>query len=106
MGVGERAADSLALVVHELATNSLKYGALSSGTGTLDITTTATDTQIELIWMERGGPKVEAPPEADGFGSKLVHRSVSKQLGGAITYDWLPDGLIVTLKLTRASLAF
>ena len=106
MGVGDAAATSLALVIHELATNSLKYGALSSGTGTLDVTTSApTDAQLDLIWMERGGPPVDAPPEAKGFGSKLVHRSVSKQLGGAIEYDWAPDGLIVTLRLDRTKLA-
>jgi two-component sensor histidine kinase len=105
MGVGEAAATSLALVIHELATNSLKYGALSSGTGTLDVSSTSNDTHLELMWMERGGPEVVAPPAADGFGSKLVHRSVSKQLGGAIQYDWSPEGLIVTLRLSRERLA-
>jgi two-component sensor histidine kinase len=105
MGVGEAATTSLALVLHELATNSLKYGALSSGTGTLDITTASKGDQIELIWMERGGPCVQAPPEASGFGSKLVHRSVSKQLAGKIEYDWLPEGLTVTLRLDRTRLA-
>ncbi|HEX8483149.1 MAG TPA: HWE histidine kinase domain-containing protein [Allosphingosinicella sp.] len=106
MGVGEGAATSLALVIHELATNSLKYGALSAGAGTLDVTTTTgEDGRVELVWMERGGPDVEAPPEPNGFGSKLVHRSVSKQLGGAIEYDWAADGLIVTLRLDREKLA-
>ncbi|HZF43505.1 MAG TPA: HWE histidine kinase domain-containing protein [Sphingomonadaceae bacterium] len=105
MGVGEAAATSLALVIHELATNSLKYGALKAETGMLEITTTSTETQLELTWMERGGPEVVAPPEAAGFGSKLVHRSVSKQLGGAIEYDWAPEGLIVTLRISRDRLA-
>lgn len=106
MGVGEAAATSLALVIHELATNSLKYGALSSATGTLDVTTTSqTDTHLELIWMERGGPAVDEPPNPSGFGTKLVQRSVFKQLGGTIEYDWAPDGLIVTLRLERGRLA-
>jgi two-component sensor histidine kinase len=106
MGVGEAAATSLALVIHELATNSLKYGALSSESGTLDVATKApTETELELIWIERGGPPVTAPPEASGFGSKLVHRSVSKQLGGSIEYDWEDDGLIATLRLERSRLA-
>jgi two-component sensor histidine kinase len=105
MGVGMAAATSLALVIHELATNSLKYGALSSGAGTLDVSTTPNDSQLELIWMEQGGPEVQAPPDVDGFGSKLVHRSVSRQLGGSIAYDWCPTGLIVTLKLSRERLA-
>jgi two-component sensor histidine kinase len=106
MGVGEAAATSLALVIHELATNSLKYGALSTATGTLDVATRApAETELELIWMERGGPRVSAPPEPSGFGSKLVHRSVSKQLGGNIEYEWADDGLIVTLRLERSRLA-
>jgi two-component sensor histidine kinase len=105
MGVGVAAATSLALVIHELATNSLKYGALSSATGTLDIATRGAGDDLELIWMERGGPAVDAPPEPDGFGSKLVHRSVSKQLGGAIAYEWAEDGLIATVRLSRNKLA-
>jgi two-component sensor histidine kinase len=106
MGVGEVAATSLALVIHELATNSLKYGALSSPAGTLDVTTQLTsEGQLDLVWMERGGPALTAPPTAKGFGSKLVHRSVSKQLGGAIEYDWAEDGLIATLHLRRDKLA-
>jgi two-component sensor histidine kinase len=106
MGIGEGATTSLALVIHELATNSLKYGALSSGTGTLDVTTRMpADSQVELIWMERGGPAVTAPPEADGFGSKLVRRTISKQLGGEIGYEWAADGLIATVRLERGKLA-
>ena len=105
MGVGEVATNSLALVLHELATNSLKYGALSSGTGTLDITSVSKGAQLEIVWMERGGPEVTTPPEASGFGSRLVHRSVSKQLGGKIVYDWVKDGLVVTLLLDRDKLA-
>jgi hypothetical protein len=79
-GVGEAATTSLALVLHELATSSLKYGALSCGTGTLDITTVTKGEQLELIWMERGGPEVKAPPEASGFGSTLVHRSAFRSV--------------------------
>jgi two-component sensor histidine kinase len=105
MGVGEAAATSLALVIHELATNSLKYGALSSATGTLDVTTKEAGEQLELIWMERGGPKVRSPPEPEGFGSKLVHRTVSKQLGGTIEYEWAAEGLIATLRLKRGKLS-
>ena len=56
MGVGEQAATTLALVVHELATNSLKYGALSSPTGTLDISCAPHDTEVVVVWTERGGP--------------------------------------------------
>jgi two-component sensor histidine kinase len=105
MGVGEVAATSLAMVVHELATNSLKYGALSSDTGTLDVSTRSDGDEISLIWMERGGPAVEAPPKAEGFGSKLVQRSVSRQLGGTIEHEWSEEGLVVTVQLSRSRLS-
>ena len=105
MGVGEAAATSLALVVHELATNSLKYGALSSDAGTLDVSTRSHGDEIHLIWMERGGPPVEAPPKADGYGSKLVERSVSRQLGGSMSHDWSEGGLVATLRLSRSMLS-
>lgn len=104
MGVGEGAATGMAMVVHELATNSLKYGSLSSDTGTLDVTTRAHGDEFSLIWMERGGPPVEAPPLAEGFGSKLVQRSVSRQLGGSIDYNWSEGGLVATIQLNRAKL--
>ena len=106
MGVGEATATSLALIIHELATNSLKYGALSSGTGTLDITTNVSDeAQVELVWIERGGPPVQQPSRPAGFGTKLVRRSIEQQLGGTIAYEWASDGLVVTLRLDRARMA-
>lgn len=105
MGVGEAAATSLALVIHELATNSMKYGALSAPTGTLDLSSATDDGTIVLTWLERGGPAVTAPSEAEGFGSKLVRRSVAGQLGGSIEHDWSEGGLIVTLRMDRARLS-
>ena len=104
MGIGERAATSLALVVHELATNSLKYGALSADTGTLDLSGSSDQQDLELVWTERGGPQVE-PPSDVSFGSRLVNRSVSGQLGGSIQYDWSGDGVIITLRLNGERLA-
>jgi len=101
MGVGEAAATGLGLVIHELATNSMKYGALSSPTGTLDLTSAADDGEVILTWLERGGPEVKPPGEAEGFGSKLVRRSVAGQLGGAIAYEWSAAGVIITLKMSR-----
>lgn len=105
MGVGEAAATSLALVIHELATNSMKYGALSAPTGTLDLSSATDDGAIVLTWLERGGPAVTAPSGAEGFGSKLVRRSVAGQLGGSIEHDWSEGGLIVTLRMDRARLS-
>lgn len=105
MGVGEGAATALALVIHELATNSLKYGALSTDTGTLDVSGSTSDEDVNIVWTERGGPEIEAPKRLEGYGSKLVARSVSGQLGGSIAYDWSEDGLIVNLKVKSGKLA-
>ena len=105
MGVGQGAATGLALVIHELATNAVKYGALSVPTGTLDISSVAEGKDIVLTWLERGGPEVANPEGPGGFGSKLVQRSVASQLGGAIDYNWDEGGLIVTLRMERSRLA-
>ncbi|MBB5985438.1 sensor histidine kinase [Sphingobium lignivorans] len=105
MGVGESAATALALVVHELATNSMKYGALSMPTGTLDVSSITEDEDIVLTWLEHGGPEVQKPSGTNGFGSKLVQRSVTGQLGGAIDYEWAESGLVVTLRMKRDRLA-
>lgn len=105
MGVGEKAATTLALVLHELATNSVKYGALSSDAGLLDVACTATETEATIVWTERGGPHVVAPQKLGGFGNKLVQRSLSGNLNGTIDYDWSELGLIATLRLSKERLA-
>ncbi|MDP1865770.1 MAG: HWE histidine kinase domain-containing protein [Bradyrhizobium sp.] len=101
MGVGEQAATTLALVVHELATNSLKYGALSSPEGVLDISCAPHDTEVTVVWTESGGPPVQALTGDGGYGSKLLNRGMTVQLGGSISCDWNPEGVIVTLKMTK-----
>jgi two-component sensor histidine kinase len=105
MRVGESSTTILALVVHELATNSLKYGALSVETGTLDVSSSVHDEAVTIKWTEAGGPPVEAPKVAPGYGSRLVERSVTGHLRGAIAYDWAKDGLLVTLKVNPQRLA-
>jgi two-component sensor histidine kinase len=95
MGVGEATATSLAMVVHELATNSMKHGALSAETGALDISSRTDDADLVLVWAETGGPAVVEPAEMSGFGSKMI----SRQLGGAISFDWQISGLVVTLRM-------
>lgn len=77
MGLGDKAATSLALVIHELATNSLKYGALSNDTALLDITGSLEDDDVKIIWSEHGPDHVEAPKSPEGYGSKLLHRTIS-----------------------------
>jgi two-component sensor histidine kinase len=105
MGIGQSSATALALVIHELATNSMKYGALSAHAGTLDITSDSDGDDIVVKWVERGGPSVHTPDGLAGFGSKLVQRSVTGQLAGAIDYRWDEGGVIVTLRMKRARLA-
>lgn len=101
MGVGENAATTLAMVVHELATNSVKHGALSSETGTLNISGHCDDVDLFVIWAETGGPEVNADPEMAGFGSKLIARSVESHFQGTLDYNWLPTGLVATLRLRK-----
>ena len=101
LGVGEETATTLALVVHELATNSLKYGALSVASGTLSISCPAQSRELIILWTERGGPAVVAPPLPGGFGSRMIKRGMSNQLGGSIGFDWSKEGLIVTLRIDK-----
>ncbi|MGI4798756.1 MAG: sensor histidine kinase [Janthinobacterium lividum] len=101
MGVGETAATTLALVIHELATNSLKYGALSAESGMLDVSCESPEQELVVVWTERGGPLVTAPTGRSGYGSELVARSMSGQLGGSITRDWDKEGAIITLRMNR-----
>ena len=105
MGVGERTASALAMVVHELATNSVKYGALSCATGFLDVSSKIDGDNICVIWAETGGPPIAEEPELKGFGSRLIARSVSGQLGGELVYDWQDSGLVVTVKIRQQNLA-
>jgi two-component sensor histidine kinase len=103
--VGETSATTLALVAHELATNSVKYGSLSVAGGSLDVSCVDQDEELAIVWAERGGPPVSTPTGFGGFGSKLVSRSVSGQLDGSIAFDWLLEGVVVTLRVCKARLA-
>jgi two-component sensor histidine kinase len=102
--VGEKSATALALIMHELATNSIKYGALSSANGTLDVKCSTADGEVEIIWTESGGPLTHKPSGRSGFGTKLVTSSLSDQLGGTISASWPPTGAVITLKMSEARL--
>lgn len=104
MGVGEAAATTLALVVHELATNSLKYGALSVSTGTLDVASPSHEDAVVMTWTERGGPLVVAPSGPGGYGSRLLKRAMTQQLDGSIERVWDAAGVVVTLRMNKAYL--
>ena len=102
--IGFRAATPMALIFHELATNSAKYGALSMAEGRIDVALETGDDTVRIAWKESGGPHVR-PPEQSGFGSRLLQMSVQSQLNGAIDHDWAEDGLRVMLTIPLASLA-
>lgn len=105
MGVGEATATTLAMVVHELATNSVKHGALSEPAGTLDVSGRTENDEVRITWAETGGPEVHSEPEMAGFGSKMIQRSVSAQLAGSLTYDWQATGLVATLVMRKDRMA-
>lgn len=103
--IGTHAATALALIVHEQATNAVKYGALSTSAGTVAIRAARADGRFELTWEERGGPPVAGPPAQPGFGTVMTERSAQGQLDGTIARSWMPQGLRMTLSAPIESLA-
>jgi two-component sensor histidine kinase len=95
-----RCAVVLSMIVHEIATNAAKYGALSNDTGTValdwEIVSKSNSPTLRLIWTECGGPTVTAPVQR-GFGSRLIERSARDQLGGEATVEFLPRGVVYTI---------
>jgi PAS domain S-box-containing protein len=102
--IAARAATPLALVFHELATNSAKYGALSAEDGTIDLTIADRGEAMMLHWVERGGPP-PAEEFKEGFGSRLVEMSVTGQLGGHWQRRFEPDGLVCELTVSKDAIA-
>ena len=100
----ERGATSIALAFHEFATNSAKYGALSSAAGGVDIEVRRVGELISIHWRETGGPEVLGAPEHEGFGSRLTHLSIVQQLRGYLRRDWTPEGLAVEIQIPLTSL--
>ena len=92
------AVTTVALVIHELMTNSVKYGAMSSVAGELLIGfARSRDGELELSWEERGGPAITAPPARRGFGTTLIEGSIPHDLGGTCAIDFAPGGLQVKM---------
>jgi PAS domain S-box-containing protein len=92
---------SLALLLHEFATNAAKYGALSTPTGHIDIECKDDGARFILAWVERNGPPVDHQANGEGFGTKLARSTVQGQLGGEISRDWNPEGLRIRLSIAR-----
>jgi PAS domain S-box-containing protein len=102
--IGPGAATALALIVHELLTNAVKYGALGAEAGSLAIALAVEGDVLTLTWRERGGPPVAGPPERRGFGTTLSERVVAAQLDARIERAWDAEGLSVTLVVDRRRL--
>jgi two-component system CheB/CheR fusion protein len=99
------AALSIAMAVHELATNAAKYGALSNAEGHVDIVWQLSgegkDRRLSLRWTESGGPQV-VPPTRKGFGSRLVQRVLAADLGGKVEVAYEPSGVVCTFDAPMA----
>lgn len=100
-----RATNALALALHELATNAVKFGALSSDSGRVEVSWTVNGAGgFDLAWIERGGPPVE-PPSRQGFGALLLERVTGRELGGEAKVQYRRDGVRATLTADHSALS-
>jgi PAS domain S-box-containing protein len=86
----------VSMIIHELATNAVKHGALSTAGGQVAVRWSLADragTWLDLLWQEAGGPSLAGPPSCLGFGSRVLQTVVQDQLGGRIAMEWKADGL-------------
>jgi two-component sensor histidine kinase len=99
-----KSAQSLAIVLHELTTNAVKYGALSVPSGRLRVKWSLGEAEIVIRWSEANGPPVKAPSH-QGFGTRLVGPLVENGLEGNLRYDWKPDGFACEIVIPLAHVA-
>jgi len=104
IAIADRVATPVALIIHELATNASKYGALSTDAGKVSIAGVRGPEMYELVWRESGGPPVTPPGGALGFGSRLLDVSAGGQLGGDVERAWEPEGVRVVIRVPIASI--
>jgi two-component sensor histidine kinase/DNA-binding response OmpR family regulator len=91
-------AQTLALSLHELATNAAKYGAFSSAAGKLSVRWELRGETLLIHWQETDGPETRKPVKT-GFGTQIITGSIERQLGGEAKFEWLPAGLSCTLTI-------
>jgi two-component sensor histidine kinase len=87
------AAQAIGLALHELATNAVKYGALSNAEGCVDLKWELQNESFSISWLERGGPPV-APPERTGFGSRVIGTMAGMSVGGTTDMDYTATGFV------------
>ena len=100
--VGPNAVTGVAMVLHEFATNAVKYGALSRQEGFITIDGAVADGNLVLKWEEHDGPRVSGSPDHEGFGGMLANRTIRGQFGGEVAYVWNPEGLVIRLSIPMA----
>jgi two-component sensor histidine kinase len=107
VALNPKAAVALGLGIHELATNAVKYGALSSPAGRVTVRSRVQATQdgarLKLDWIESGGPEVVAPARR-GFGGRLLEEGLAGELSGKVTLDYRPEGLACRMDLPLKAL--
>lgn len=99
VGLTRRQIVPIGLILHELATNAVKYGALSAPDGRVQIAWTisrGSAAQLHFRWREHDGPPVE-PPTSAGFGTRLIEYVASRELAGRVELNYLPSGLAVEM---------
>jgi two-component sensor histidine kinase len=96
LALAPKTAVSLAMALHELSTNALKYGALSNDGGFVTVGWSTDGGRLRLEWRETGGPPVTRPTRR-GFGSRMIERGLAAELAGTVTIDYAPSGLVCTV---------
>jgi len=105
LSIGPKQIISLAMAIHELATNAAKYGALSNASGKVEVLWWVTsDEEFHLVWRERGGPPILTPTRT-GFGSRLIKGVLPADFGGTVEVKYDPTGFSLELKAPVTNLA-
>ena len=99
VAIGHASLTSLALLLHEFATNSAKYGSLSAANGRLFVHLATADGELRMTWTESDGPPLPEAIGAEGFGSRLTRATVESHLGGTIEREWKKEGLVIRLRV-------
>jgi two-component sensor histidine kinase len=102
--INDSALTSIALLLHELATNAANYGALSALTGVVHIDCSSKEDWLVMTWEERGGPLIKGHPNREGFGGSLARKIVANQFSGRFSNEWNSNGLTIRIEIPLAHL--
>lgn len=94
--ISARSATAFVLALHELATNAVKYGALSNDAGSVTVTWSVEDARLRMVWTEHGGPAVKQPTRR-GFGSRMIEQALSASIEGKASIEYRPTGLVFSI---------